>query len=97
MFTGHAGPNFYYLSGLCNWFRLAATRTIKLSPAILRRVANPVEPFGFPFVQDRLLLSLLAGVGHRLRQRADLLDELNDGQANVFQGVHDDFFAPADR
>ena len=82
MFTGHAGPNFYYLSGLCNWFRLAATRTIKLSPAILRRVANPVESFGFPFVQDCLPLSLFAGVFHFLRQRADLFDQLNDGQVN---------------
>jgi hypothetical protein len=32
-----------------------------------------------------------------LRQRADLFDQLNDGQVNVFQGVHDDFFAPTGR
>jgi hypothetical protein len=90
-------PNFYYLSGLCNGFRPAAKRTLKLSPAILRRVANPVEPFGFPFVQDRLPLSLPAGVGHCLRQRADLFDQLNDGPVNELQGVHDNCFAPAGR
>lgn len=81
MFAGPCRPEFY-LSGLCNWFRLAETRAIKSSPAILRRVANPVEPFGFPFVQNRLPLSLFAGVCHRLWQRADLFDQLNDGQVN---------------
>ena len=70
---------------------------MKSSPAILRRVANPVEPFSLPFVQDRLPLPLFAGVGHRLRQRADLFDESNESHANVLQGVHDDFFAAAGR
>jgi hypothetical protein len=87
----------FNLSGLCNWFKSAALRAIKLSPAIFRRVANPVQPFGFPFVQDRLPLSLLAGVCHRLRQRADLFDQLHESQANVFQDIHDDFFAPVGR
>jgi hypothetical protein len=66
----------------------------KLSPAILRRVANPVEPFGFPFVQDRLPLSLPAGICNRLGQRADLFEQLNECLTNELQGVHDDFFAP---
>ena len=97
MLAGPCRPVLFGLSGLCNWFQSAATRTIKSSPAILRRVANPVEPFGFPFVQDRLPLALFAGVGHRLGQRTDIFDQLNYGPINELQGIHDNFFGPAGR
>jgi hypothetical protein len=36
---------------------------IQSFPTILRRVANPVEAFGFALIQDRLALPLLAGIG----------------------------------
>jgi hypothetical protein len=49
---------------------------IKLFPAIFRRVANPVEPFGFKFVQHNLPLPLLEEIHNILRQA-------DDGQPNA--------------
>jgi hypothetical protein len=57
---------------------------LKLLPAILQRVANPVQPFGFTLVQDDLPLPLLDGVRDVFGDRADLLDHLDNGQINQF-------------
>jgi hypothetical protein len=56
---------------------------IKSFSPILRRVTNPVEPLGFMFVQDRLPLSLLAGIRERFWKQADLFDHSNKSQVNV--------------
>jgi hypothetical protein len=53
-----------------------------LFPAILRRVANPVQPFGFSFVQDRPPLSLLDGIRDGFGKQADLLDQSDEGWVN---------------
>jgi hypothetical protein len=53
---------------------------MKSLPAILRRVANPVEPFDFAFVQDSLPLSLFASHRDDLRKLAHLPDHSSDGQ-----------------
>jgi hypothetical protein len=55
---------------------------------IFRRVAYPVEPFGFTFVQDSLPPSLPGGMRDRFGKRPSLPDQLNEGQANLFQCVH---------
>jgi hypothetical protein len=57
----------------------SAASAIESLPAVLRRVANPVEPFGFTFVQDSLPLSLFAGHGDDLRKLAHLPDHSSDG------------------
>ena len=50
------------------------------SPArILRRVAYPVEPFGFKLVPRELPPPLLNGQRDRLWQRPDLFGQVNDG------------------
>jgi hypothetical protein len=52
-------------SRLCKCFMSASTPTtsaMKSSPTILQGVANPIQPFGFIFVQNRLPLSLLDGI-----------------------------------
>jgi hypothetical protein len=53
-----------------------------LSP-ILRRVADPVEPFSFVFVQDGLPPSLPDGVRDRLGQQSCLFDQLGSGQPDL--------------
>jgi hypothetical protein len=60
----------------------------KSFPKILRRVANPVEPFGFMFVQDDLPPPLLDGIRNGLGKEPDLFDHPDNGQANEFQDVH---------
>jgi hypothetical protein len=57
-------------------------------PAILRRVENPVEPFGLMFVQDCLTLPLLDGLPDAPGNQADLFDQFNDGQPEQFQCLH---------
>jgi hypothetical protein len=52
--------------------------------AIFRRVADAVKPFGFQFLQLHLPLALFDGPPDRGRDRADLFDQLVEGQANVF-------------
>ncbi len=49
---------------------------------ILRRVAYPVEPFDFKFVQNALPPPLLGGNRERLGKQPDLFDQLEEGQAN---------------
>jgi hypothetical protein len=53
-------------------------------PKILRRVPYPVESFDFKFVLNRSPSPLLDGICNVLGNQADLLDQLNDGQANDF-------------
>jgi len=57
-------------------------RRLKSLPKVLQRVAYPVEPFGFMFVQHDLPPSLLDGIRDRLGKQPDLFDQLEDGQAN---------------
>jgi hypothetical protein len=54
-------------------------------PEILRRVANPVEPFGFMFVPDGLQLSPLEGIRDSLGKQPDLFAQLDDCQINELQ------------
>jgi len=65
--------------------------------AIFFRVANPVEPFGFLFVQDHALLALAGDIRNGLRELANLFDQLADGRANVFEKIHEGCLAPAGR
>src|SRR6267143_2081911 len=60
----------------------------KSLPKILRRVAYPVEPFGFAFAQNDLPPPLLDGNRDRLGERPGLIDQLDDCQANELQCVH---------
>jgi hypothetical protein len=52
--------------------------------AILQRVANPVQPFGFIFIQDTLPLPLPDGFRDGFWNQANLLDPLDEGQVNKF-------------
>ncbi len=55
---------------------------------ILRRVAYPVEPFRFKFVQNDLSPSILAGICERSGKQPSLLDQVDDCQANDLQCSH---------
>jgi hypothetical protein len=55
------------------------------SSSILRRIAYPVEPFGFELVSGELPSPLLKGGRHPLWQQPDLFDQVNDGQAGEFK------------
>ena len=57
-------------------------------PQILRRVADPVEPFGFKSVQNDLLPPLLDGISDGLGKQPSLFDQLADCQVNELQCVH---------
>src|SRR6266513_69384 len=57
-------------------------------PKILRRVAYPVEPFGFKSVQNGPPPPLLGGNRDRLGEQPRLFDQLDDCQANELQCVH---------
>jgi len=52
------------------------------SSTILRRVAYPVEPFDFQFVQTGLPPPLLDGSRNRLGKQPGLFDETDDCQGN---------------
>ena len=75
----------------------AASWKIELLPAILRRVADAIEPFDFQFVQDRLLLPVPDGIGDRFGELANLSDQLDNGPINELEQVHDAFLAAAGR
>ena len=49
---------------------------------ILRRVADPVKPFGFELLPRKLPPPLLQGERDRLRQQPGLFDQVNDRQAD---------------
>ena len=55
---------------------------------ILRRVAYPVEPFGFEAVQCDLPPLLIERNHHRLREQPGLFDEANGRLAKMLQHVH---------
>lgn len=69
-------------------FRLSASMRIRSLAQILRRVADPVEPFGFKFVPNHLLPSLPDGIRDSLGKRPGLFGQVDDGQANEFQRMH---------
>jgi len=69
---GDAGPNkIYFVQAAQIHVR---RQPMKLLAAIFQRVANPVEPFGFTFVQDGLPLPALHGLHDFLGQLANLPD-----------------------
>jgi hypothetical protein len=55
---------------------------------IFVRVANPVEPFGFPFVSSYPPSFLFNGHTDGSRQQPDLFGKLNNGLAGEFQEAH---------
>jgi hypothetical protein len=66
-------------------------------PPIFGRVANPVEPFGFTLVPDRLEPALPAGMGDDFWNQANPIDQPAQGQAKSFYHVQSDFPTPYDR
>jgi hypothetical protein len=55
---------------------------------VFRRVADPVEPFGFLLVKNELSPPLLTGIGERSGKQPGLFDQVNEGQTNELQRVH---------
>ena len=55
---------------------------LNLLSSILLRIADPVEPLDFQFVQNDLPLPLFDGLHNRAGKQAGLFDHLNEGQAN---------------
>ena len=70
---------------------------MKLLPTILRRVADPVEPFDFKFLQNVLPPPLLDGIGDSLRKQPGLFSQLEGGQVNELQNIHYAFLTPFGR
>ena len=68
-----------------------------LLPAILRRVVNPIEPFGFLLHQDCLPLPRLQGLRKSLRQTAEVFEQPDEIQINGFEHTQRDFTALANR
>jgi len=75
---------FIFLGGLLIVLDIGS----KSLPKILRRVAYPVEPFGFKSVQNGPPPPLLGGNRDRLGEQPGLFDQLDDCQANELQCVH---------
>src|SRR5947208_14413292 len=69
-------------------FLIVPEQGSKSLPNILRRVAYPVEPFGFKSVQNGPPPPLLGGNRDRLGEQPRLFDQLDDCQANELQCVH---------
>ena len=61
--------------------------TISLSK-VLRRIANPIEPFGFEFPLDDLPPLLLDDHRGKLGEAQGLFDEANDRLENELEQVH---------
>jgi len=61
---------------------------LRSSALILRRVAEPVESFGFKFLQSDLPPPLLDGKPDRLGKLRGLFDQMEEGPADELQGVH---------
>ena len=59
-----------------------------LFSTILRRVAYPVEPFDFEFIQDDLLPPVPGGRRNGSGKQPDLFDETDDCQGDLVQFVH---------
>jgi hypothetical protein len=64
------------------------TDEAKSFSAILGRVADAVNPFGFAFVADVLLPPLFGGIRDGPGHRANLFEPLDNGHADKLQGVH---------
>jgi len=60
---------------------------LNLFSAILRRVADPVEPFDLKSLQHDLLPPLLDGMGDSLWKQPGLFGELDDGHANELRDI----------
>ncbi len=58
---------------------------ICLPSCVLRRIAYPVEAFGFELVSRDLLLPLLTGHRYSLWQQPDLFEQVNNSQADNLQ------------
>jgi len=58
-------------------------RRLNLPAAIFRRVANPVEPFRFQFIQDNSLPAQFGNIRDGFGQQANLFEQLADGLADV--------------
>jgi hypothetical protein len=65
-------------------FQISFDAGVKSFPAIFQRIANPVQPFGFVFVQDSLLLPLPDGIRDGFWNHADLLHQLDNSHINQF-------------
>ena len=63
-------------------------RKVRSLPKILRRVAYPVEPFRFKFVQNDLSPPIPAGICERSGKRPGPLEQMEDCQANALQCSH---------
>src|SRR5437879_6557675 len=75
-----------------NYLLVSATEniiaeTISLSK-VLRRIANPIEPFGFEFPLDDLPPLLLDDHRGKLGEAQGLFDEANDRLENELEQVH---------
>ena len=70
---------------------------INLLSAILFRIANPVQPFGFKVIHGYPLLTLFREILDGLGQPTKLFEQLIDGLVNVFEKIHSYFLAPAVR
>ncbi len=70
---------------------------IKSFSTILRRIADPVDPFNFICVQNDLQPPLRDGMGDRLGKPLGLFDQSNQAQPNELQQLHWDFWLPAGR
>ena len=57
-------------------------------PKVLGRVAYPVEPFRFKFVQNDLSPPIPAGICERSGKRPGPLEQMEDCQANALQCSH---------
>jgi len=60
-------------------------------------MTNPVEPFDFQFIQNHSLLPQPGEIRDGLGQPENLIEQVADRPANIFQHIHFAFFAPAGR
>jgi hypothetical protein len=61
---------------------------------VLVRVTNPVETFGFEFVEQELLSPMLHGIRDGLGQPTDVFQKLAQGQAKMIDHIHNGFPVP---
>jgi hypothetical protein len=59
-------------------------------------MANPVKAFDFEFVKDRAVLSLPGGIRDGFWQQPDLFGNMNYGQPDKFEYIHNFPFVPVD-
>src|ERR1044072_8262873 len=66
------------------WIRMFNAHSF---PNVFRRVADPVEPFGFKLVKNELPPPLLTGIGERPGKQPGLFDQVDESQTNELQRV----------